>query len=184
MQYHHFTQFMPFFGFGWSVVAAPAPDSGVEAGGSEDIEGTLRDVVRQVGVDRPYLMYELDYYSFPVYQEFQLRYPMYFPQLINARTYEGMDRVISEVRKSGAIVVARTRDLGPGSLRDHSEGSEGVWAALDLVSGALTANSPIVLVLSANRARLLAPFLDFLHAEYKPLYEQDGIVALTQKSTR
>jgi hypothetical protein len=49
---------------------------------------------------------------------------------------------------------------------------------LDRVSGAHTAGSRLSAVLLAGRARLAAPFLDFLRKEYHRVYERDGIVAL------
>ena len=124
-------------------------------------------------------MYELDYYSFPVYRKLGLRYPMYYTMLIDARTPQGIARVVDEVRAAGAIVVARTADLAgqPTPLR-----SGPVRGVMDLVSGAHTAGSRLTAILLSNRARLTAPFLDFVRKEYRPLYEQDGIVALGPKT--
>lgn len=176
MQYFHVTQFLPFF-MGHRAVASAAVD-GHRPPVPPSIEATLGDVVRAVGTDRPYVMYELDYYSFSVYRRFRLRYPMYYTMLINARTPEGLERVIREVRQSRAIVVARSSDLAnEPSLRL----SEGVKPWVDLLTGAHTDGSRLTAVLVANRARLEAPFLDFVRREYRPLYQENGIVALGPK---
>lgn len=179
MQYYYVTQFLPFLSrFAPSTAATRTGQAERSRLGGGNLEVTLTEVVLRVGADRPYVMYELDYYSFPVYRKLGLRYPMYYTMLINARTDEGIKRVIEEVRATRAIVVARAGDLTGWEQPPRSRGS---WRLLDFLSGAHTGSSQLTAILLANKARLLAPFLEFVRNEYHPVYERDGLVALRPK---
>lgn len=175
LQYYHFTQLAPFFSHRAWVATATVP--GAARGPALDgrsVEAALTEAVRTLGTDRPYVMYDLDYYSFPVYRQLRLRYPMYYTMLINARTHEGIERAIDEVRSAGAIVLIRKEDLD--GVRPWTRAPR--WRILDVLSAAHTAGSDLTITLLASKTNLVAPFLAFLRAEYRPIWQRDGIVAL------
>jgi hypothetical protein len=175
MQYYHAMEFVPFFAArlgAQKVSAATAED--VPPVSSSDLEQDLREVVRTIGADRPYVMYEMEYVSLPVFRDFGLRYGSYYTMLITARDYQGIDRAIADIRRSGAVVVARKQDLA--SLgRTHR--SSGVLRLFDRLSGAHTAGSDLNELLLKSRSRLTKPFVEFVANEYVPLYERHGLVA-------
>jgi hypothetical protein len=141
---------------------------------TQPIEQTLVDLVRCAGNSWPYVMFNLEYYSQPIYQGEQLRYVSYYPMPITTRTPAGMERMIDEVRAARAIVVARPADLGPYV---PAPPSTGIVKALDLVSGGPSAGSKLAGELARNQHRLFEPFTDFVRTEYRPLCERDGLVA-------
>lgn len=175
MQYYHAMEFVPFF---TARLRAPQPlatavDSTAPESSTE-LDKSLRDLVRTVGTDRPYVMYEMEYASLPVFRDFGLRYATYFTMLINARDDNGIERAISEIRRKGAVVVARKQDLA-GLERAHR--STGIWRLLDVLSGAHTAGSDLNELLLRSRTRLTRSFLAFVETEYVPLYDRHGLVA-------
>jgi len=157
----------------YSPSAAGAP--------SQTLEQNLRDVVRAVGTTQPYLMYEMEYSSLPVYRDFGLRYATYYTMLINARDMEGVNRVIDDVRGNRAIVVARAQDLHG---LEPQRRSTGVLRLLDVLSGAHTAGSDLNAVLMKSRSRLTDPFLAFVRAEYVPVYDRNGLMAFAPRYAR
>lgn len=173
MQYYHAMEFVPFF-TARRHLARPAAATGNAPVSSADLDRDLRDVVRTVGTDRPYLMYEMEYASLPVFRDFKLRYATYFTMLITARDHAGIERAIGEIRRKGAVVVARKQDL---SGLERPRRSAGVWKWLDVLSGAHTAGSDLNEALLKSRTRLTQPFLAFVQTEYVPLYDRHGLVA-------
>lgn len=172
LQYYHVTQLTPFFARAGAVRAAGA---GPAAAAQGSVEAALTEAVGRLGLARPYVMYDLDYYSLPVYRRLSLRYPTYYTMLINARTPEGIARAIEEIRAARAIVVLRRGDLWgepsparPGQLRRIA----------DVLSGAHTVGSDLEGLLATSKARLVRPFLDFVRREYRPLWEGHGLIAL------
>ncbi len=178
LQYYHVTQLRPFFArpASWS---AGGPEAGAPRG--QRVEMALMDAVRSARVDRPWVMYDLDYYSLPVYRRFHLRYPTYYTMLINARTLEGVDRAIRETRATRALVLIGRDNLVPGP---GPSSAPGVPWLLDSLSGAHTAGSQLTELLTRNKARLSGPYREFLQAEYEPVWERDGLVVLAPKADR
>lgn len=177
MQYYHVTEFLPFFAkrLQLSVASAAAPADAVQpATVAAPLEQQLRDVVRTLGSEHPYLMYEMEYNSLPVYRDMRLRYAIYSTMLITARDHAGIRRAIDEIRDRRAIVVVRKQDLGG---LDRPRRSTGVWRVLDTLSGAHTGGSELNAILLKSKTRLNEPFLEFVQTEYRPLYDQGGLVA-------
>lgn len=174
MQYYYASEFLPFVLVRFRQAAAVSPSGSAPAESSADLERGLRDLVRAVGSDRPYLMHDLEYASLPVYREFRLRYATYFTMLINARDAAGIERSITDVRRRGAVVVLR-KQRPDGPARDARV--SGATRLLDLVSGAHTQNSDLNVILEKSRSRLIRPFLDFVQREYVVLYDHNGLVA-------
>lgn len=178
MQYYHLTEFLPFVAqrihLSASVAAAPAevPESGAT------LEQSLRDVVDALGSNHPYVMYEMEYSSLPVYRDFRLRYPMYSTMLITARDAAGIREAIDEVLASRAIVIIRKQDLHE---LDRPRRSTGLWRVLDLFSGAHTGGSELNALLLQSKTRLMSPFLEFVQTEYLPLYDRQGLLAFGPK---
>lgn len=139
------------------------------------VEKTLASLVTRIGSDRPYLMFQLDYYSYPVYRKLGLRYPTYFTFLTNARTFNDVDLVIAQLEQSRAVVLARRSDLVPAMVESHRSGLQH-W--LDRLSGAHTAGSELAEMMRASEERLLEPLRRFLADSYSVGPEEDGIVAL------
>jgi hypothetical protein len=174
MQYYHFMEFAPFVAQRLQAETQASSEHADGVSPRENLEQNLRDVVRTVGSDRPYMMYEMEYSSLPVYRDFHLRYAGYYTMLINARDPAGIEDVIDDVRRKGAVVVIRKDDLsGPKRIR----ASSGLVYWLDLLSGAHTAGSDLNELLLQSRARLTAPFLKFVQTEYAPIYDHNGLVA-------
>jgi hypothetical protein len=178
MQYYHAMEFVPFFTHRMNASAAASNSPSAAGVSSQTLEQNLRDVVRSVGTTQPYLMYEMEYSSLPVYRDFGLRYPTYYTMLINARDMEGVNRVIDDVRGNRAIVVARAQDLH--GLQPPRR-STGVLRLLDVLSGAHTAGSDLNAVLMKSRSRLTDPFLAFVRAEYVPVYDRNGLMAFAPR---
>ena len=177
MQYYYVTEFLPFFAqrLHFSVASAASPSEGrPPVPGTPSLDQQLREVVRTIGIDHPYLMYEMEYSSLPVYRDMGLRYPIYFTMLINARDHDGVRRAIGEIRERRAIVVVRKRDL---IGLEPPRRSTGAWRVLDALSGAHTNGSELNALLLKSRMRLNEPFLTFVQTEYRPLYDQGGLVA-------
>jgi hypothetical protein len=174
VQYFQSSQFWPLVAgvlrLGTNVEASQTRS----ARNTQPIEQTLVDLVRCGGDTQPYVMFNLEYYSQPIYQGERLRYVSYFPMPITTRTPAGMERMIGEVRAARAIVIARPADLGPYVA---APASSGVVKALDLVSGGPSAGSKLAGELARNQHRLFEPFTDFVRTEYRPLCERDGLVA-------
>jgi hypothetical protein len=158
--------------------SAASPER-VAAVSNRPIEQTLTDLVHCGGKNHPYLMFNLDYYSQPVYQAQNLAYVGYFPMLIAARTHAGIERMIQDVRSHHAIVIARPVDLG---VFVPPSPSAGVLEVLDVVSGGPTAGSKLAEALGRNQHRLFEPFTDFVRSEYRPMCERDGLVAYGPRS--
>jgi hypothetical protein len=174
MQYYHFTEFLPFVAARLQATPSTNAAGTVEPASGENLETALRDVVRTLGRERPYVMYEMEYNSLPVYRDFGLRYPMYWTMLITARDHEGIRRAIHEVRDRNAIVVVRKNDLR-GLSRPRESGR--VSRLLDLATGAHTGGSGLNEVLLKSRSELTRPFLQFLERGCIRLYEDRGLVA-------
>lgn len=174
MQYYHAMEFVPFFTARRHADQPPVPSIDGVPESSTALEKDLRDVVRAIGTDHPYVMYELEYASLPVFRDFGLHYATYFTMLITARDHDGIERAISEIRREGAVIVARKQDL---SGLERVRRSSGVWRWLDVLSGAHTAGSDLNEVLLRSRTRLTRPFLAFVQTEYVPLYDRHGLVA-------
>jgi hypothetical protein len=175
MQYYHFTEFAPF------LVQRLAGSADIEDAAAETVsrpamttEEDLRDIVRALGSGYPYLMYDLEYYSLPVYREFGLRYPTYFTMLMNARDEQGVRRFIDEVRDQEAFVIIARSTLGTAKPLVTSSGLRRV---IDTLSGAHTRGSELAVSGFMSKQRLVVPFLAFLKSEYVPIYERGGLVA-------
>jgi hypothetical protein len=173
LQYYHATQLAPFFAGSRGPGGAGAGLAGRFAGAT--VEAALTEAVQSVGAGRPYVMYDLDYYSLPVYRQLSLRYPTYYTMLINARTPEGIVRTIAEVRAARAIVVIRREDLWGGAPPVRAGALRRI---VDTLSGAHTVGSDLAGLLGSSKARLVLPFLEFVRREYRPLWEGHGLVAL------
>jgi hypothetical protein len=175
MQYYHVMEFVPFFTERLPSAGSRSPqESGEDSSPRTSLEQDLRNVVRVVGTDHPYVMYEMEYSSLPVYRDFKLRYATYYTMLITARDQAGIEQVIDEVRSRQAVVVVRKENLS--SLQPHRR-SMGVLRWFDSLSGAHTAGSTLNEVLLKSRTRLMAPFLKFVQTEYKPIYHHNGLIA-------
>lgn len=178
MQYYHFTEFLPFLAARLQASPAVAVSDSVRPPSGEGLDAALRAAVATLGADRPYVMYEMEYYSLPVYRELGLRYPTYATMLHNARDHAGIRRAISEVRTQNAVVIVRRSDLGgPSRARE----SQGVWRVLDLVTGAHTSGSDLNAVLLRSRNELTRPFLEFLERDCVRVYENDELVAFAPR---
>ena len=174
MQYYHFTEFLPFV----ARRLVPATHADISADltvpSGATLEQGLREVVSVLGADRSYLMYGMSYNSLPVYRDLGLRYPTYFTMLTNARNEQGIRRAIDEVRDQKTIVIMRKQDLH-GFERPLPPGE--FWRALNILSGAHTRGSDLAGLLLKSKNRLMAPFLDFVQAEYVPVYDQGLLIA-------
>jgi hypothetical protein len=178
MQYYHAMEFVPFFTHRLNAGTEALEGTSVADAPSRTLEQNLRDVVEAVGTTHPYLMYEMEYSSLPVYRDFGLRYATYYTMLINARDTAGVNTVIDDVRHHQAIVVARARDLHG---LEPPPRSRAVVRLLDLLSGAHTAGSDLNAVLMKSRSRLTDPFLAFIRREYIPVYERNGLMAFAPR---
>lgn len=175
MQYYHVMEFVPFFSERLPATGSRGPqESGEDSSPRTGLEQDLRNVVRAVGNNHPYVMYEMEYSSLPVYRDFKLRYATYYTMLITARDQAGIEQVIDEVRSRRAVVVVRKENLS--SLQPQRR-STGVLRWFDGLSGAHTAGSTLNDVLLKSRSRLTAPFLKFVQTEYKPIYHHNGLIA-------
>jgi hypothetical protein len=178
MQYYHSTEFLPFLTARLQAAPAVPVSDNVRPASGKDLEAALRAAVVTLGPGRPYVMYEMEYYSLPVYREFGLRYPTYATMLHNARDHAGIARAIDEVRTQNAIVIVRKQDLR-GPVRPRESG--GALRVLDLVTGAHTSGSDLNAVLLGSRNELTRPFLEFLERDCVRVYESDGLVAFAPK---
>ena len=93
---------------------------------------------------------------------------------MNARNEQGIRRAIDEVRDQKTIVIMRKQDLH-GFERPLPPGE--FWRALNILSGAHTRGSDLAGLLLKSKNRLMAPFLDFVQAEYVPVYDQGLLIA-------
>lgn len=175
MQYYHFMEFVPFFTERLDAASlAAAGSSGDAATPGAALEQDLRGAVRTLGTDRPYVMYEMEYSSLPVYRDFGLKYATYFTMLNTSRDEAGIARVIDEIRSRHAMIIARKQDLSGVVQPRHSAG---LLRVLDTLSGAHTAGSELAGVLLKSKTRLMAPFLEFLRDECVPVFDHNGLVA-------
>jgi hypothetical protein len=174
MQYYHFAEFLPFLARSVSTPVLAAPPAVEPEPTGIALERALRQLVQTVGTDRPYVMYEMEYNSLPVYRDLRLKYATYSTMLITARNETGIRRAIEEVRQRRAAVVVRKHDLA-GLERPRR--STPLFRLLDLVSGAHTAGSELNALLLTSKTRLMTPFLSFVRTEYAPVYDRDGLVA-------
>lgn len=172
--YFHVTVFTPFVSTYWAK-ADVSTDRGAGTASGESLQKALVTLVERIGTDKPYLMFQLDYYSFPVYRKLGLRYPTYFTFLTNARTFDDVDLVIAQLQQTRAVVLARRSDLMPATVEPHRSGLRG-W--LDRLSGVHTAGSELAEMMRASEERLLEPLRRFLADSYTVGPEEDGIVAL------
>lgn len=147
--------------------------SGRSSATKEAIQASIARAVEQFGRDRLYYMHKLEYYRLPIYLRFGLEPILYFPSLTSAFTEADIQRVIRELRERRAIVLARRADLAPpvpvGRPSSH-------WL-LFLTSSPLPGSSVFELT-NRFQARLEAPLLEFLKAEYDIGLEDGAIVAL------
>lgn len=174
LQYYHATLVTPFLE-GRRILRASAVDAERSMERKGVIQQTLTTVVQRLGNDRPYLMYRLDYYSFPIYRKLGLKYPTYFTMLSNARTYDDMRLVLEQIRDNRAVIVGRRQDLFPDqSLTREPEHTN----VLDWISGAHTAGSYLSTQMLRSEDRLTQPFRDFVQASYVVVLEINGIIAL------
>jgi hypothetical protein len=182
LQYYGVTEFLPFIE---QRLQAQTPSTSAAAtepvASGADVERNLREIVQVLGRDRPYLMYDMDYNSLPVYRDLHLRYPTYAAQLMTTRNHAGIEEAIDQIREKHAIVVARKQDLDSPA---EPARSVGVRRLLDLVSGAQSGGSNLSAVQLKSKRRLMAPLLDFLQFELVPLYEHNGFIAFGPKSDR
>ena len=174
MQYYHLTEFQPFLTPRLTVSAASSSSAQIPASSAASVEQNLRDVVRTLGSDHPYLMYDMDYSSLPVYRDFGLRYPLYSTMLLNARDAAGIRQAIDEVRDRRAIVVVRAEDLQGSALVRRSKG---IWRVLDTLTGAHTGGSELIALLLKSKQRLVAPFMEFVRMDCVPVYDEHGLMA-------
>jgi hypothetical protein len=175
MQYYYLTEFAPFVAQRLGGSAGTGDDTAeVTPQPAMTTEEALRDIVQALGSGHPYLMYDLEYYSLPVYREFGLRYPTYFTMMVNAREPRGVRRFIEEVRDRNAIVVVPRSSLGTA---EPAVTSAGFWGMLDSLSGAHARGSKLAVSAFRSKQRLEAPFLVFLESEFVPMYERGGLVA-------
>ena len=78
-------------------------------------------------------------------------------------------KVIDDVRRTRAVVLARKHDLYG---LEAPQSSQGLFRVLDVLSGAHTAGSALNGVLMKSRSRLTEPFLEFIRTEYVPVYDR------------
>lgn len=177
MQYYNVTEFLPFISQRLLASAPAAPDGSALSGRSTsgaDVERNLRQVVETLGTERPYLMYEMEYNSLPVYRDFGLRYPTYAAMLMTARDHNGLQRAIEDVRARRGIVVIRKQDLAiPVTLSQ----SGSFRRLLDNLSGAHSAGSELTAIQTRSKSRLMAPFLQFLQTKCTVLYDRGDFMA-------
>lgn len=173
VQYYHATQLWPIVSKLHRTVAT-TPASSQPGAPTRAVEETLTDLVRCGGTTRPYVMWNLDYYSQPVYQREKLRYAGYYPMLITTRTHDGIARMISDVRREGAIVIARPDDV---AAFQPTPQHTGIMKLVDGLVGAATNGSALGEVNARSAHRLYEPFANFIKSEYRPICAEDGLVA-------
>lgn len=175
MQMTNAAQFLPF-------VARVAPASGdrvvLDTPRATSVQASLQEIVERLGTDRPYLMYDLGYYSLPVYESFHLRYPAYATDIWATANADDLARALGEIRASGAYVVMwRTEYDGTATIPT----ADPRWNAVATVTGAHLPNSDLALLEARSRARLQAPFFDLVRSSYRVVYETAGLVGLAPK---
>lgn len=175
-QYYHVSLYSGFFARFLPAIPAELVPLGGGYVPSRTVEGFLADVVRQVGPEHAYFMPELEIDGFAVYRQFRLRMPTYESSVYTALTNDDLDRLTSELRTSGAVLVMRRIDI-EGAPRV----AETPAHPLDVILGTLTPGSHLVPIGEAARARAYAPFFEFVRAEYREVHEVDGIVALVRR---
>jgi hypothetical protein len=179
MQYYNGTLFEPFV----SRVLAEAPRETTAGGGprsSAGVQATLVDLVHAVGEDRPYLMFQLDYYSYPVYRMLGLRYPTYFTFLSNARTEEDLCLVFRQIEATKPVVLVRRGDLIPETV--PAAGHRGLRGLWDFLSGAHPAGSSLALLMQRSEERINGPLRQYLVSFYEIRAQRNDILALVPKS--
>lgn len=179
LQYYHLRLFAPFVTKRLDGVEhASVP--GVGTAGRDSIERTLATIVERIGSDRPYLMFKLDYYSFPVYRKLGLKYPTYCTSLIEVRTYDDIRQFVNQLQSKRAIILAKKTDLLPTAASAHETEPTNL---LDLLSGATTPGAPLTGLMLKSEERLYQALRDFIASSYQTELEIDGIVALAPKSS-
>jgi len=179
LQYYHLRLFAPFVAKHWLERNGGGEGEVGIAGREQPLQQTLFKIVERVGKEKPYLMFQLDYYSFPVYRKLRLRYPTYFTMITSsARTHDDIRRIISQLRASQAVILARRGDLLPKA--SVSEKATGL-TVIDWLSGAHTPDSRLYALMQKSEDRLYQPLKDFILASYDVQFELDGIVALVPK---
>lgn len=174
-QLYHGMLFLPYVER--SVVHAQGMSGGHASGRSsatkEAIQAGIARAVEQFGRDRLYYMHKLEYYRLPIYLRFGLEPILYFPSLTSAFTDKDMRGVIDELRERRAIVIARQADLEqlPPAVESGPH-----W--LMFLTSSPLPGSAVYDLTNRFQARLEAPLLEFLKAEYDIGLEDGEIVAL------
>ncbi|MSO96195.1 MAG: hypothetical protein EXQ81_10475 [Thermoleophilia bacterium] len=174
-------QVTPFLGGAGVTGSAPRPAASATTDApttSAAVQAALSRIVASTGTDRPYLMYDLGYYSGPVYERFGLRHATYEPTFPNTQSPEAVRRAIEEVRGSRAYVVMRASDLDGAAA---SPRPDPLWDAYAAITGAPMPASSGAIVQAEARARMLEPFLVFLRSEYRRIDTVDGFVVLVRR---
>jgi len=152
------------------------PLAGIGAARSS-VEGTLTEMVRRGGTDRPYVMYGLDYYSAPIYHRLGLRYPSYETLLTDVTTPAIEQRFTREVRGSNAFVIIARSQLDASASIVHIEP---LLNAIARLTGSGMPGSDLIAAVARRNAGVMTPFLEVLRTEYKPVYEANGYVLLSR----
>jgi len=170
MQSYQTTQLFP------SLLAGrSATSSGATTAPAVPIEEQIMGAVQEAGVDHPYVMYGLDYYSLPVYRRLGLRYAGYDTIFNSARTPALVDLQIDRVRRSKAYVVMTTADYEnrPGVPR-----VDPLLDAYSVVTGAALPGSEVQRLNYESLRELQNQFFDFVRREYRPVVKRDAVVVL------
>ena len=180
LQYYNATLFSPFIVKHFGEASKPAPVV-ASMTDRESVEQTLLAMVEQIGTKNPYLMLGLDYYSFPIYRKFGLKYATYFTFLAEPLNYKDINLVIGQLDSSNAVILAMRDELYgskccPGAMQKET--------LLDLLSGAHTTGSKLEGLIQSSRARLYAPLISFILSSYEVGLERDGVVALFKKDLK
>lgn len=179
LQYYHVSLFTPFIATHWAKAEARP---GVGSAGKQSLQDTLLTMVERIGRDKSYLMFQLDYDSFPIYRKLGLKYPTYFTMMTSsARTHDDIRVIVSQLRANQVVILARRSDLVPNTA---SSGRAPGVTLLDWLSGAHTAESRLAALMQRSEDRLYQPLRDFVRESYVIELELDGIMALVPKTLK
>lgn len=180
LQIYQVSQFLPS-----RLVASTSSRSPVSAelgGGGAAVVDAMSKLVREGGSERPYLMYALDYYSLPLYRQFQLRYPTYESHLAaTAITPAAVRRAVEEIRAARALVLVRRADFEGAA--EPPVASDAPSRTLALLTGAQLPGSELRRTNAISVARIHRPLFEFLRSEYATVDERDGILLLSPRTT-
>lgn len=172
LQFYQASQFFP-SAFRTTSATVPQTSSSVAAG--KPLELALERLAMRLGADRPYLMFDVEYNSLPVFRRLGIRYAAYATDFSTITSFEALERLLGDLRSSDAVILMPKQRL----LEAPPEPEIDPWLdAAAGVTGAQVPGSRLRALLIRNSWRVQDGFLDAVRAEWIVVDEQDGIVAM------